>query len=377
MSFRIDTHDLALSAELMQAQAFTVASTPRPYCVTLAPESDPCASIQACLVADPKNLLIIDQNVYALYGQNIDWPETRIFQIPATEVFKGMGGVMALYDFLYQHQISKRETLVVVGGGITQDISGFAAATYKRGLNWVFFPTTLLAMSDSCIGGKAGVNYRGSKNQLALFSSPQEVLINTRFLQTLDAREIQSGLGEILKLCITGGQDLVDFFQRSLQSGAVNQVDGLQPLIMSALAVKRAVIEVDEFEQGIRKGLNYGHTLGHVIEAMSDYAIPHGIAVVIGMMIVNQMSCEQGLLTQEHCLAIHTLCLTLIDAKSLELLKNMNTQDMMIKLQQDKKVSGDSVTLIMLHAPGHLGFVAVKMDNYLEQKIQSIFDKYL
>jgi 3-dehydroquinate synthase len=288
-----------------------------------------------------------------------------------------MEGVMTLYDFLYQHQITKRETLVVVGGGITQDISGFAAATYKRGLNWVFFPTTLLAMSDSCIGGKAGINYRGSKNQLALFSSPQKVVINTGFLQTLAAKEIQSGLGEILKLCIIGGQDLVDFFQLSLQSGAVKQVDVLQPLIMSALAVKRAVIEVDEFEQGIRKGLNYGHTLGHVIEAMSDYAIPHGIAILMGMMIVNQMSCEQGLLTQEQCLAIHTLCLTLIDAGSLELLKNLNTKDMMIRLQQDKKVSGDSVTLIMLHAPGHLGFVAVKMDNCLEQKIQSIFDNHL
>ena len=377
MSFRIDTHDLALSTDLMLAQAFTVASIPRPYRVTLDPLSDPCASIQACLGADPKNVLIIDQNVYALYGENIDWPETRIFQIPATEVFKGMEGVMALYDFLHQHQITKRETLVVVGGGITQDISGFVAATYKRGLNWVFFPTTLLAMSDSCIGGKAGVYYRGSKNQLALFSSPQEVSINTRFLQTLSAKAIQSGLGEILKLCITGGQSYVDFFQSSLQSGAVKQVDGLQPLIMSALAVKRAVIEVDEFEQGIRKGLNYGHTLGHVIEAMTDYAIPHGIAVVIGMMIVNHMSCEQGLLAQAQCLAINTLCLTLIDSESRELLKTLNTQDMMTRLQQDKKVSGDKVTLVMLHAPGHLGFVAVKMDNHLEKKIKSIFDKYI
>lgn len=377
MSFKIDTHDLSLSTEVVHEQAFMVASIPRPYRVAVDSSTDPCVSIQACLATDPKNILIIDQNVYALYGKDIDWPDARIFQIPATEEFKSMEGVLALYDFLHLHQITKRETLVVVGGGITQDISAYAAATYKRGLNWVFFPTTLLAMSDSCIGGKAGVNYRGSKNQLALFSSPKEVLIHTGFLKTLAEKEIQSGLGEILKLCITGGQDLVDFFQESLRAGAAKQVDGLQPLIMSALAVKRAVIEVDEFEQGIRKGLNYGHTLGHVIEAMTEYAIPHGIAVVIGMIIVNQMSFEQGLLSQEHCLAINTLCLNLIDAKSRALLKSLNTQDMMSRLQQDKKVSGDSVTLIMLHAPGHLGFVAVTMDKNLEQRLQTIFDKYL
>ncbi|MCX7119782.1 MAG: 3-dehydroquinate synthase, partial [Legionellales bacterium] len=222
-----------------------------------------------------------------------------------------MEGVLALYDFLHQHQITKGETLVVVGGGITQDISAFVAATYKRGINWVYFPTTLLAMSDSCIGGKAGVNYRGSKNQLALFSAPQSVMINTEFLRTLAAKDIQSGLGEILKLCITGGKHLVDFFQQSVEFGTAKQFDRFKPLIMNALAVKRAVIEVDEFEQNIRKGLNYGHTIGHVIEAMTDYAIPHGIAVVIGMMIVNQLSFEQGLLARKDCLAINGACFSL------------------------------------------------------------------
>lgn len=375
MSFRIDSHDLDLAAESMDSTSFTVASIPRPYQVVLDAELDPCTTIQTYLARDPKNVLIIDRNVYALYGKTIEWPEDKIFQVTATETFKEMDTVLALYDFLHRHHITKRETLIVVGGGITQDISAFAAATYKRGLNWVFFPTTLLAMADSCIGGKAGVNYRGSKNQLALFSSPQTVLINTNFLSTLAEKEIQSGLGEILKLCITGGQDLIDFFHRSQQSGAVKQATGLQALIMAALAVKRAVIEVDEFEQGIRKGLNYGHTLGHVVEAMTDYAIPHGIAVVIGMLVVNQLSVEQGLLAQEQHAVVHALCLSLIDADSRRLLKMLNTKDMMSRLQQDKKVSGDTVTLIMLHAPGHLGFMAVTMDAALERRLQLIFDR--
>ncbi len=375
MTFRIDTHDLPLSAAIAP-QDFTVASIPRPYRVALDIHDDPCVSIQAQLSTHSKNILIIDQNVYALYGERIVWPLDNIFQIPATENFKGMDGVLALYDFLHEHQITKGETLVVVGGGITQDMSGFVAATYKRGLNWVYFPSTLLSMSDSCIGGKAGVNYRGSKNQLALFSSPQAVLINTAFLQTLEAKDIQSGLGEILKLFITGGADLVDFFKQVVQSGVVNHIDQYKPLIMKALAVKRAVIEVDEFEQGIRKGLNYGHTIGHVIEAMTDYAIPHGIAVVVGMMIVNQMSVEQGLLAREDCFSMNTVCLSLIDAESRHLLKSLNTQDMMTRLRQDKKVAGDSVTLIMLHKPGHLGFVKVKIDAGLEQNLHAILGRF-
>lgn len=372
MNFRIDTTDLSLSAAMLQTQEFTVASIPRPYKVSLDVCDDPCASIQAQLAEQPKNLLIIDQNVYGLYGKHLNWPADRIFQVPATEAFKGMDGVMALYDFLHQHQITKGETLVVVGGGITQDISGFVAATYKRGLNWVYFPTTLLAMSDSCIGGKAGVNYRGSKNQLALFSSPQAVLINTAFLRTLAAKDIQSGLGEILKLCITGGNQLVEFFQQSVQSGVVTHVENFKSLIMCALAVKRAVIEVDEFEQNIRKGLNYGHTIGHVIEAMTDYAIPHGIAVVIGMMIVNQLSFEQGLLGAEDFHALNKTCFDLVDADSRNLLTTLNTQDMMRRLQQDKKVSGDKVTLIMLYAPGQLGFVQCVMDDDLKQRLHRV-----
>ena len=374
MNFRIDTQTLSLPAIGAEGNEFTVSSIPRPYQVKLDNCADPCLSIQAQLAANPKNILIIDQKVYALYGNHIDWPDNQTFQIPATELFKGMEGVLALYDFLHQHQITKGETLVVVGGGITQDLSAFVAATYKRGLNWVFFPTTLLAMSDSCIGGKAGVNYRGSKNQLALFSSPQSVIINTAFLQTLPAKDLKSGLGEILKLCITGGKLFIDFFQQSVHLGTVKHVDLYKPLIMNALAVKRAVIEADEFEQHIRKGLNYGHTIGHVIEAMTDYAIPHGIAVVIGMMIVNQMSFEQALLDREACLEVNRICFSLLDEDSRQKLKTLDISTMMLRLQQDKKVSGDHVTMIMLFAPGHLGFVKLKMNADLQQRLWQACD---
>lgn len=375
MSFKIDTREIELVADQLNQSEFTVASIHRPYLVKLDECTVPCDSIQAQLNAHPKNILIIDQKVYTLYGKNIDWPDEQIFQIPATEAFKGMEGVLALYDFLHQHQITKGETMIVVGGGITQDISAFVAATYKRGLNWIFFPTTLLAMSDSCIGGKAGVNYRGSKNQLALFSSPQRVLINTAFLRTLPEKDIRSGLGEILKLCITGGDHLLVFFQQCVQAGQVKNDSLFPSLIMRALAVKRAVIELDEFEQHIRKGLNYGHTIGHVIEAMTDYAIPHGIAVVLGMMIVNQLSFDQGLLAREDCLKINKICFSLIDEETRQKLNHLDFDDMMRRLQQDKKVAGDKITMIMLLEPGYLGFVKLSMNDELKHRLLKVCDQ--
>ncbi|PJD93189.1 MAG: hypothetical protein CK424_03095 [Legionella sp.] len=376
MSFSIDGTKLAFSSDLLQAQSFEVSSVPKPYSVILDSNDNPCTSINAQLAKNPKNILIIDEKVWGLYGKDITWSSDRIFKVTATETFKGVDGVLALYEFMHQHDITKGETLVVVGGGITQDISAFVAATYKRGLKWVFFPSTLLAMSDSCIGGKAGVNFKGSKNQLALFSSPHSVIINTAFLATLDEKDIQSGLGEILKLCITGGQELVDFFAESVEGGKVADKTNFKPLIMSALAVKRAVIEVDEFEQNIRKGLNYGHTIGHVIESMTDYAIPHGIAVVVGMMIVNQMSFEQGLLSQEHFFAIDSLCLSLIDEQSLAHLNRMDTKEIMQRLKQDKKVSGDQVTFVMLKQAGGLAFVKVTMNEDLENQMSRILGQF-
>ena len=153
-------------------------------------------------------------------------------------------------------------------------------------------------MSDSCIGGKAGVNYKGAKNQLALFSAPNEVIINPSFINTLEKKDIQSGLGEILKLYITGGPAMLSTYDRCIKNGTIVNKDDAKSLIMGALAIKKAVIELDEFELNIRKALNYGHTLGHAIESISNYAIPHGVAVVVGMMLVNQMSCERGLLAR-------------------------------------------------------------------------------
>ena len=375
MNFTIDGIELKASLDCLDSTSFPVSSMPLPYEVTWDSTENPCDTINALLSTNPKNLLLIDEKVFELYGQDIKHPDNKIFKAPATESFKTLDGVSQLCDFLYQHEFTKGETLVVVGGGIIQDIGAFVGATYKRGINWVHFPTTLLAMSDSCIGGKAGVNYKGVKNQLALFSAPNKVVINPCFLNTLEKKEIQSGLGEILKLSITGGQTMLSTYDRCVKnSGVVNQMDA-KPLILGALAVKKAVIEQDEFELNIRKGLNYGHTLGHAIESISNYAIPHGIAVVVGMMLVNQMSCEQGLLARAECIEINKLCLRLLDDELLAILKTIDIHAMIRCIKQDKKVIGDAIAFVMLSSLGNLNFVKMKLDEHLRSQIIRIFSQ--
>ena len=374
MKFTIDSKELNLSLDCLDTASFTVSSIPRPYQVTWDSAANPCDMMNEILSRNPKNLLFIDEKVFELYGKDIKHPASKIFKAPATETFKALDGVSQLCDFLYEHDFSKGETLVVVGGGIIQDIGAFVGASYKRGINWVHFPTTLLAMSDSCIGGKAGVNYKGAKNQLALFSAPREVIINPVFLNTLDKKDMQSGLGEILKLYITGGPTMLSAYDKYIKNGMIINKDDIKPLILGALAIKKAVIEEDEFELNIRKGLNYGHTLGHAIESVSHYDIPHGIAVVVGMMLVNGMNCERGHLTRSDCAEINTLCLRLLDDDLLARLKKIDIYAMLHSLKQDKKVIGDYVTFVMLSAPGKLSFVKIKLDEKLEDQIKDTFN---
>lgn len=373
MAFYINEKALHTSTDCIENDSWMVSSVPKSYQVQWDSTSNPCETINAVLLENSKNVLLIDEKVFELYGKDIQHPANKILKVPATEEYKTLEGVKQLCDFLYEQDFTKAETLVVVGGGIIQDVGAFVGATYKRGINWEHFPTTLLAMTDSCIGGKAGINYQGFKNQLALFSAPRAVIINPNFLDTLAVQDIQSGLGEILKLYIIGGRSLLTQYQQwTIQNQTINKAH-VKSLILNALSVKRAVIEEDEFELNIRKALNYGHTFGHAIESMSNYTIPHGIAVVVGMMLVNFLAYKQDLLAQEDCFLVNHLCKSLLNDSVLLRLKALDMYAMLQQLKQDKKVVGDSVTLIMLTSPGNVQLIKVKLDEQLFDQIKEGF----
>lgn len=371
MKFKIDQTEFEISEDFYHCREFSIISSPKPYKVHWDNSENPCELINKKLAQNINNVLLIDEKVYGLYRDKIQHHSTQVIYVSALETSKTLSGAEEVFNVLYEKNFSKSDELIVVGGGITQDIGAFIGASYKRGIKWSFFPTTLLAMSDSCIGAKSGLNFKEAKNQLALFSAPSEIIINTKFIDTLEQRDIKSGLGEILKLFITGGKAFLDKYKLCVHNGRVENHENYYQLIQSALAVKKAVIEKDEFEYHERKALNYGHTFGHALESMSNYAIPHGLAVVLGIIIINQISCDLGLLEKNNNSDINKICKDLLDDSSLNDLKNVDIYEIFNYLKQDKKVAGDKITFVVLTHLGHLNFMPIKINDELADKIKN------
>ncbi len=362
MQFSIDKK--IFSCPLTLDDHFRVQSMPRSYVVTWS-EDHPVIKIQQLMAENPRNLLLMDKNVFEQYGVQLAIDPQRILIVEATENVKTLSGAQIVLDFLQRQQFTKSETLIVVGGGVIQDIGGYASACYKRGIRWIFLPTTLLAMSDSCLGGKVSLNYGAVKNQVGLFYPPHEIMLQPQFLQTLPNEAIRSGLGEILKSAILGGAESLALYRRCVQHGRVENVVDFKALILNALSIKRAVIETDEFETNYRRSLNYGHTLGHAIEGLSHYAVPHGLAVVLGMMMVNELSVQQGLLLDAEKNSLHALCRDLLDEHVLQRMKSVAWDSLLAQLQHDKKAANNAVHFVMLKTVGDVQFVKLPLESGL------------
>lgn len=266
------------------------------------------------LLSDPARLFegtphfLIDANVARLYASALhailDHPNTIV--IEATEENKSIEKTIPVIERLVLNKVRRDHTLVAIGGGIIQDLTCFIASTLLRGLHWRFVPTTLLSQADSCIGSKSSINLGATKNILGTFNPPRDIFIHTGFLETLDEKDIRSGVGEIIKVHAIDGIDAFDRlaadFDRLFDDRSV-----LLKYIRSALLIKKRFIEEDEFDRGIRNIFNYGHSFGHAIESATHYAIPHGIAVTIGMDMANRIAAERGLLPEEHYHRMHVI----------------------------------------------------------------------
>lgn len=237
---------------------------------------------------------IVDKNVYPLLKINLP----NVVLIDATEGTKSYQGIEPIITELLGMKLRRDCKLVAIGGGITQDIACFIATTFMRGINWSFVPTTLLAQADSCIGSKSSINFNSYKNLLGSFTPPNEVYISTEFLTTLDDRDFKSGVGEIIKLLLVAN---------TLVKPREITRSNIKDYIRRSLIIKKRFIEADEFDQDVRQVLNYGHCIGHGIESASNFAIPHGIAITMGMDVANRFAYLEGLITQDWYEAVHEI----------------------------------------------------------------------
>lgn len=315
----------------------------------------------------PNVVIVIDRNVATLYADALRpvLQDKTALMIDATEEEKSLIGVTRTLNFFQASNCVKQSLVVAIGGGITQDIVAFAAHMYYRGLKWVFVPTTLLAMADSCIGAKCGVNFNEYKNQLGVFYSPFQVLVCAKFLETLSEADMRSGYGEIFKLSLTGSTEFFDQFMHNVNRDGFRR-SGIEKLVYDSLSVKKQVIEQDEYEVDLRRILNYGHTFGHALEAISHYAIPHGQAVVWGLDLVNWIALRQGLLSQSDFYLIHSF---VKQHFAVSFARPISATELIQGARRDKKVSGSKVNLILLERPGSLKIVPTAFDNRLEQLV--------
>lgn len=296
-----------------------------------------------------KAAIISDGNVWPLYGATAQESlraagfETYHYTFPAGEASKNGNTYLSILNFLAESHITRSDLLVALGGGVVGDITGFAAATYLRGISYIQVPTTLLAMVDSSVGGKTAIDLTAGKNLAGAFYQPSLVLCDITALDTLPDDIFRDGCAEVIKYGI--------LYDRSLFSHLYDY--GLsfdrEMIVSRCVELKRDVVSQDEFDRGARQKLNLGHTIGHGIEAHSDFTIPHGQAVSIGMAIVSKASFAHGICDND----TYAQILSVIKKFGLPTTSAVTAQELYTSALSDKKRSGGTVNLIIPQAIGN------------------------
>lgn len=301
-----------------------------------------------------KVCIITDETVDALYGEKLtDQLTAQGFDIikavlPPGEESKSLHQAEKLYKLLIKHNFTRSDGIIALGGGVIGDLAGFTAATFMRGIHYLQIPTTLLAQVDSSIGGKTAVNMQEAKNIIGAFWQPDGVLIDPDTLLTLEKRRISEGIAEIIKYAAIADQAL--WKQLVQLENREELVEHAEAIILSCLKIKKAVVEADEFDNGQRLILNFGHTIGHAVEKTAGYGtITHGEAVAIGMIQINRVAEQKGLspagTTKELIEMVKKFQLP-------ALAEPWEEETLYQALVHDKKARGESIKIILLKSIG-------------------------
>lgn len=317
---------------------------------------------------------IIDKKIADIYTYPLDsiLNSDRILIIEATEENKSLHKFPSYVESLVKSKVRRGQNLVAIGGGIIQDITCFLATTMMRGLPWTFYPTTLLAQADSCIGSKSSINSGNVKNILGTFTPPKSVIIDIDFLKSLDKKDIFSGIGEMIKVHAINSPESFNMISNNYEKIIEDKLI-MQQFIYQSLKMKKKLIEVDEFDTGPRNVMNYGHSFGHAIESATNYEIPHGIAVTIGMDLANYVASKIGVSKDEHFHRMHNIL-----NKNCESYRhiNINVEKLISALAKDKKNSSKQLRLILPDINGKISIGLYDNNDQLFNLIQEYFSIY-
>ena len=301
-------------------------------------------------------IIITDSNVLPLHGERVRATlremdlRVNMIDFPAGEGSKNIQTGLYMVSRMIDLGADRTSALIALGGGVVGDITGFIASIYMRGIPYIQVPTTLLAQVDSSIGGKTGIDLSEGKNILGTFYQPKGVFMDLAFLKTLTSREFGTGLAEIVKYGIIDDPELLNFLEGEAEAIRNRDMGLLEEIVARSCRIKKGIIEIDEMEKGVRRILNFGHTIGHAIEAESGYSIPHGNAISMGMAASAILSERLKYLLSGDRERI----VSLIGAIGLpdRIPKSLSPEGIFSRIKRDKKKEGDTIHFVLLKKIG-------------------------
>ncbi len=296
-----------------------------------------------------KVLIVTDSGIPVEYIRKVAdlTKEGYVFTIPQGEENKNFENYYAIISYLIEKEFTKSDCIIALGGGVVGDLAGFVSSTYKRGIPFYNIPTTLLSMVDSSIGGKTAIDFKLTKNIVGSFYQPQKVIIDIDVLKSLDKRQLYSGLVEAIKMGITSNKKL---FYLIKNTSSLENV--LEEIVIESIKIKKKIIEIDPKEKGIRKILNFGHTIGHAIESLMMGNLYHGECVGLGMLYMCSEHVRKEIeevLTKYH-LPIH---------------HNVSKEELLKYINYDKKISGTGITIIFVEEIGENEMRTIDISNII------------
>lgn len=307
-------------------------------------------------------LLVTNPTVYGLYGEKVVKSleaggfEVMVGSVPDGEEYKALSTAEKLYDLAFSRELDRRSPVIALGGGVIGDLAGFVASTYLRGVPFIQVPTTLLAQVDSSVGGKVAVNHPAGKNIIGSFYQPVAVLTDPETLLTLDRGEIRAGLAEIIKCGVITDAAFFNWLEDHLEDVLAVEAAAMEYIIEKSCRIKAAVVQADETEQGQRAVLNFGHTVGHAVEALTEYKVyRHGEAVAIGMVMAARLAVNLGMLENSEAARIERLLSRA--GLPVTLPGDLDREKIVALLRRDKKVISGSLTFVLPTALGRVEII--------------------
>jgi 3-dehydroquinate synthase len=302
-----------------------------------------------------KFAVITDDNVAEIYLQRVKDAlpgNPQSYTFPHGEASKNLDTISKMYDFLSENELTRTDCIIALGGGVTGDMTGFAAATYLRGIDFIQLPTSLLAQVDSSVGGKTGVDIPRGKNLVGAFHQPKAVIIDIDTLETLPPEYFKDGLGEVIKYGMIRSNEITELLLNHDIDSIKTVIDDI---VYRCIDIKRKIVEIDEFEKGERKLLNFGHTFGHAIERLENFGgMSHGLAVISGMKIVSRLTGNEK---------VSALLDEISEKYGLTREVKFTDSELLEAAMTDKKRSGGTIDLVVCDEPGESHVKKMSIEN--------------